>query len=329
MIAKRSAAPQPTSSEAARRYAVYGLTLASDIPLPSLVEVEEGTAAIALARQSPAFVRARVPVVPEGPEDWIRHAVLDDGSVYVRVEAAFEAIVAADGRRADCVRLEGDSRVFEAQLLNFVLSTALTLQGEEPLHATVLDLGASAVALLGPSGAGKSTLAACLIAGGADLVTDDMLRLVFEDGRALAHPGPYRLKLFEEPARRLLAGAALFGAFDRLGEKRLVRPRMASPPMRPHPLSALFWLGDMPTSERLEGGRLEGTALARALIASAMNTRYLTPERLARQLRFAERVGRELPMFRLAYPRRFELLDEVAVKVRQLSCEHVRRRSQH
>jgi hypothetical protein len=71
----------------------------------------------------------------------------------MRVDEVFETIVSASGRRAVCLRLgDADERSFEANLLNFVLSTSLTLRGEEPLHATVVDLGGRVAGLLGPSG---------------------------------------------------------------------------------------------------------------------------------------------------------------------------------
>jgi hypothetical protein len=198
------------------------------------------------------------------------------------------------------------------------LSAALTLRGEEPLHATVLDLEGRAVGLLGPSGAGKSTLAAKLIEKGADLITDDMLRLTFADGRAVAHYGPYRLKLLNEPARRLMPRAMAAGHFNVLSGKIMVRPRSIAAIRRtPRPLSALFWLGaSPPVSNDVIIERLVGVELARALTASAMNIRYYAPDRLARQLRFAERVAKNLPVLSLAYARRYELLDRVAAEIR-------------
>ena len=147
-------------------------------------------------------------------DDWLRHALLADGSVWIRNDEIFEMVVSPDGRHVTCAKLgEADDTSFEAALLNFAISISLTLQGEEPLHATVIELSGQAIGLLGASGAGKSTLAAALIAEGADLVTDDMLRLTFAGNEALAHRGPYRLKLYGEPARRLLPAAAEHGYF--------------------------------------------------------------------------------------------------------------------
>ncbi len=253
--------------------------------------------------------------------DWIQHAVLPDGAIYMRLDGIFETLVSADGRSVVCARLsDTDQRSFEANLLNFALSAALTLRGEEPLHATVLDLDGRAIALLGPSGAGKSTLAAYLIGQGATLVTDDMLRLTFSRGLAFAHHGPHRLKLFDEPARRLLPQAADDGHFNVLSEKLMIEPGCTAEGRDlPRPLSALFWLGEAqarPESEDVSATRLAGMELMRVLTASAMDIRNYTPDRLARQFRFAQRVAQTVPVYALAYARRYALLDRVAGQLR-------------
>ena len=323
MIAKRSDAPQERTSPASGpyRHTVYGLTLASAFALTSVAEAAAGAEpSVDIELKPSAYFRERVRIAPERPEDWLSHAVLADGSVYIKADTVFETIVSADGGHVACARLAGaDQRAFEANLLNFVLSTSLTLQGEEPLHATVVDFGDRSAALLGPSGAGKSTLAAFLIAQGADLVTDDMLRLAFVGDRALAYPGPYRLKLFDETAQRLLPGAAAQGHFNALSGKLLMRPRSVAPsPDAPRPLSALFWLGEPGTGDAVTARRLEGAALAKVLIASAMNIRYFAAERLVRQLRFAEQIGRRLPVYELVYPRGYSVMERVAAELRGL-----------
>ena len=191
------------------RYRIYGLVIDSGLQFTSIEEAGERAAvvapAVSIVLKEAAFFRAKLGAVPVASDGWIDHAVLADGSFYLKAGDVFEAVVSSDGRRADCMALgDTDLASFEANLLNFVLSAALTLQGEEPMHSTVVDVGGRAVGLLGPSGAGKSTLAAALIRSGGSLVTDDMLRITFTDDKAVAHAGPHRLKLFDEPARLLL-----------------------------------------------------------------------------------------------------------------------------
>src|SRR5260370_6216185 len=180
------------------------MVVESEFRLTSVDDVSETSQEVSMriSLASPETLRGRAQGLPADPDDWIEHDILPDGATYLKLDGICETIVSADGRSAVCARLgDTDQRSFEANLLNFALSAALTLRGEEPLHATVLDLDGTALALLGPSGAGKSTLAAYLIGQGAQLITDDMLRLTFSHGVAFAHYAPQRLKLVPETAR--------------------------------------------------------------------------------------------------------------------------------
>lgn len=306
------------------RYDVYGLVVASEEPFYCL-EPSRDTAnpALTIAVQPADFFRRTVPAgAVELPEDhWIAHAFLDDGRFYLHAPGVFEAVVSADGRQATCsIAPSVDRRTLEANLLNIVLGTALTLQGEEPLHATAVALDGRAVGFLGPSGAGKSSLAAFLVSRGAGLVTDDVLRLCLTPQAALAQPGPYRLKLLDAPARRFMADAYADGYFNSLSGKRMIRPAGTTAAVRDAvPLAALYFLGDLPDrgpTHAVAAERLAGFDVIRVLLSSAMDDRNTAAPRLARQLRFAAELSRRVPVFALRYPRRFELMEEVADAIR-------------
>lgn len=304
------------------RYIVFGDCIESGFCLATLDAAPSGDCRdpVLLDQADDAFFASRRPARPDGDDDWLRHAVLADGSVYIGDDEVFETVISPDGRRVLCARRgDVDIRSFEASLLNFALGASLTLRGEEPLHATVVELSGKAIGLLGTSGAGKSTLAAHLVADGADLVTDDMLRITFAGDRALAHPGPHRLKLFDEPARRLLPGAAAQGHFSALSGKVLIEPRATSAAQEPSPLVALFLLAaaDDQSAVRPIARRVAGAELIRLLIASAMDIRNAAPARLARQLRFAERTAGILPVYELAYRRDYDALAGVADEIRR------------
>ncbi len=316
--------PAACSVKFHRRYIVYGLVVDSEIALGTVPEATETgrPADVRMTLGTEQFFRDRTRGLAPPREDWIHYAVLPDGSVYIKVNDILQTVVSADGKSASCAWVEGaDRTAFEANFLNFVLSTALTLQGEEPFHSTVLDFEGHVIGLLGPSGAGKSTLAACLIGQGADLVTDDMLRLQLKGGVALVHPGPYRLKLHRDSGQRFLPQALEDGYFNSVTGKLLVRPRPVAPAYdAPRKLSALFWLDEpaMASADQdISLNRLGGLALARTLIASAMNVRYHVPERLERRLRFAEQVARTVPVYALEYPRRFAIMQQVVREIRR------------
>ncbi|MGD9883317.1 hypothetical protein [Reyranella sp.] len=304
------------------RYVAFGDCIESGFCLATLGAAPRGPwrDPVRLDRADDAFFASWRPARPVGDVDWLRYAVLADGSVYISDDEVFETVISPDGRRIACGRRgDVDERSFEASLLNFALGASLTLRGEEPLHATVVELCGQAIGLLGASGAGKSTLAAYLVAEGAELVTDDMLRIAFAGDCALAHPGPHRLKLFDEPARRLLPGAAARGHFSSLSGKVLIEPQAGPATPEPRPLAALFLLAS--ADERSAGcpsaRRVTGAELIRLLIASAMDIRNAAPARLARQLRFAERMASVLPVYELGYRRDYDALAGVADEIRR------------
>lgn len=305
------------------RYAVYGLVVASEQPFSSLEPARDAdglTITIRFAGAGGIPIALPADRSETGPDDPIVHVMLDDGSVYLKVEDYFEVVVSADGCEVICSASPSvDRRTFEANLMNFVLGTALTLRGEEPLHSTVIDLGGRAVGLLGQSGAGKSTLAALLIHRGADLVTDDMLRVEFSRGLPLAHQGPYRLKLLDEPGRRFLPDALADGHFNAISGKIMVRPRETGRVRSgPLPLGGLFYIGELPGQPRpaaVSSARLSGLDLAKVILSSSMDDRYIAPDRLVRQMAFAAQLSRTLPVYALRYPRSFDVMDEVAAEI--------------
>jgi len=307
------------------RYVVYGLVVASEQPFGSLEPADDAAEpSITIRFVAPEVLGATVPpgALKTEPGDFVSHLMLADGAVYLKAEDIFEVTVSPDGSTVACSASEAiDRRTFEANLMNFVVGTSLTLRGEEPLHSTVIDLGGRAIGLLGESGAGKSTLAAMLISRGADLVTDDMLRVEFVDDRLLAHRGPYRLKLLVESGRRFLPDALADGHFNSLSGKLMVRPREAVPSRAgPVPLAGLYYIGELPGREpptSVSSTRLSGIDLVRVILSSAMDDRYTAPHRLARQMAFAARLSNVLPVYALRYPRSFDVMDEVAAEIRR------------
>jgi HPr Serine kinase C-terminal domain len=320
---------RPRSPGVLHRYRVYGLTLASELrhSLPDDPREGSGGATVELRAARPHVFRRLADKLQGNPNDWVHQEILEDGSLYVRWEEWLELLVSSDGTLVLCgnrsnVALES----FDAYLTNFAVSAALLQQGEEPLHATVVEIGDRAVGLLGPSGAGKSTLAAHLINRGGNLVTDDMLRVTFEGNTALAHPGPCRLKLFKEPAERYMRNAVCSGPFNpvhgglvnRLNDKLIFQP-CGTAVRSARRLSALFHL-DQPfneTESSRTAGPLTGQDLFRTIASSTMNSRHNSPARLHRQFHFAERLARTVPVYRLAYRRCYEVLNNVADRIYQ------------
>lgn len=296
-------------------YAVYGVTLRTDLPL-HLSEGGNSDVVVDVDVASPGEFPSASERLMTKPGNWVELAIREDDAVRVRWGRCFEILVAPDGRRVLCHNLSDlPLTAFEAYLANFAVSMALIQQGEEPVHATVVDIGGRAVGLLGLSGAGKSTLAAVLINRGGVLVTDDMLRVTFENDAAFAHPGPYRIKLFREPADRYLATGLGLGFWNPFGNKLVFEPDSSGGGRSPRRLSALYQLRAPSSPSELDHPSLQalsGAELFKTILASSMNTAVRSPRRLERQFLFAERLAKTLPVFRLTYARNFDSIDSVA-----------------
>src|SRR5258707_5304125 len=150
-----------------RSYRVYGLRLRTSLPLTLPAEIPDvaGEPDVEIREDSAGLLAGaleRSGLAPDR-EAWMQHARLSDGSTYVRWEDLFHFLIPANGQRIVYGRLgEASAESIQTYLLGQVLSYALTKQGHEPLHATVVVIEGRAIGFLGESGMGKSTLAAAL-----------------------------------------------------------------------------------------------------------------------------------------------------------------------
>ena len=181
------------------------------------------------------------------------------------------------------------------------------------MHATVVEYQGCGIALLGDSGAGKSTLAAYLLGCGAELVTDDMLRITAADGALFAEPGQPRLKLMREAAELHFGGVADRGRWNPVSEKYLFDTHDLTSSRERQRLDLLVWLAppDEAEVDAVNIKQLAGLELFKILAGSTMNAKLQTPDRLTRQLRFTEWVGARLPLYELRYPRRHDVFPAV------------------
>jgi hypothetical protein len=201
-----------------------------------------------------------------------------------------------------------------------VLSYALTKQGHETLHATVVVIGGRAVGFLGESGMGKSTLAAALLACGARLLTDDLLRLEPRGSGYVGFPGPPRIKLLPHIAEELVTWPWNGSPMYPLAQKVVIATPEARTCAEPVPLATLYALSEpeegcdpqaviiRPLSQR--EGLIE-------LLAHSFNKRILDHARLTRQFLAAQAVAASIPVKVLAYPRCTSRIFEVCDAVRR------------
>ena len=301
------------------RYELYGLQIDSQIGLP--VKEADPT--------SPADVEVLVAPAPDidrlsagtvlGPdgETWYRHARLPDGGMHLRWEDMFACIVESSGRKIWMASLGAASmESLHIYFLGHAIAVALAAKGEEPLHATVVARSGRCVALMGESGAGKSTLAAYLVSRGAKLVTDDLLRVVFDGARVRAYPGPHRIKLLPDSKERYLGEQAegvpmhpLSGKFILPLEAGMVHEGLA----RLDEVFLLDWPPDGVSEPRVETPTPRDAVLR--VIAGTGATRVTDPVRLARQFKFAQEFIEKVPVRRLLQPNDLDRLPQTAALI--------------
>lgn len=307
-------------SRSAARYELYGLVLESDRPLSGLRPTKRRRADVRLRTARAADFPRLSPSVTDSSE-WFHSRTLPNGSIYLRWSGLFEFLVSGDGRLIRYRRFPRASlESLSTYLLGQVLSCSMLLRGIEPLHATTIVVNGEAIAFVGDSGDGKSTLGAAFLARGFPLLTDDLLALERRNGRWLAKPGPARLKLFPSIAARVLGRTGRADPLNPGTSKMILRLTPAETVARAVPLRAIYMLSHPQPRSRARTPAVGATPLKtpRAfleVIRSAFNLIQVDRARLANQFAMAALLSREVPLFRLAYPRRLASLDAVCAAV--------------
>ena len=307
----------PLDTHLPYRYGVYGVRVLSDAPLELPAFADDGLACVeCVTGRAQAFAEALKDVSYRSrPGSWYRHAVLEDGSSYVRWEHVGEFLVSSDGRRVVCRRDEKvSSESFQVYLLGQALSFALVKQGLEPLHATSIVVDGEAVAFLGSNAFGKSSLAASFLAAGFRMLTDDLLILRESGGRVIAYPGPARIKLFSNVARRVLGHGAHDPMMNPETEKRILRLSDRQHCSESVVLRTIYAVAAPRDACRTPGvriNRLSPRDAFVALIGGTFNRRLVNAERVERQFDVMASLADRVAVSTLAYPRAIDRLPDV------------------
>ncbi len=310
----------PANTSRCYDYALYGLRVRTrtaltldDIPVEGQpdVELQPGT--------PEQFAEATANITLDAA-DWIHQHELLSGWIYLRYDELFEFLVAPSGSQIFYRFLRTVSpESFETYALGRVFSFALVKMGYEPLHAATIVVEGRAVAFLGASTFGKSSLAACFIAAGYPLLTDDTLRLEKQDGRYVAFPGPPRLRLMPRIARLYLGGTEL-GVVMNPREKDAKAPKLVfrlSPSQsfaKVAPLAAIYVVTAPRKVHRKQRIMIESLPSLQALVnvlSFTHNAEISGARRLSRQLEAAQKLITSVPLRSLSYPRVLSSLSDV------------------
>lgn len=184
------------------RQELYGLVVSSERPLwqarpaaaGASVDVEVRWGA---PRAEPAGPPAGDPLLTYTTrrrwQDVVRRP---DGGYTYRCYTAADFEINAELTSVTAHPFEGaDPELSVVLLTGSVLSFMLHMRGYAVLHASAVQVRDEAIACVGFSGMGKSTVATLLCAAGGALITDDVLRVDFDEGKALARLGATELRL--------------------------------------------------------------------------------------------------------------------------------------
>jgi len=298
----------------AYRYGVYGITLRSEIPLPLAENSDGALAEIELGTASTDWFACmtRGAEVIESSSSWYEYSRLQDGSSYARWEGVGEFLVPADGKTIVCRQVDNaTAESFYVYLLGQALSFALVKQGLEPLHATAIVVDGEAVAFLGESGLGKSTLAACFLAIGHRMLTDDLLILKQTSGTMFAYPGPARIKLVPKLARKYMGRAASGVPMNPFTHKIVLPLPREQTCATAVPLRAIYSIAAVDDVHDTDAIRIEALSPRDAfleLLKNTFNYRIVDTKRLERQFTETGHLVGAAPVLKVFYPRKLKRL---------------------
>lgn len=277
------------------RYAAYGLTLESNVALPSVSSDSGRTPADVAVRltESDNLGTSGVAgeclwyVSPERDEQdvpWLTVSRADDFRFVYGEGAEFR--VGLDGTTVDGTwRSPLTASDAASYVLGPVLAFALRLRGVVPLHAGAIVADGAALLFAGPAGAGKSSTVAAFSALGHAALSDDVVPVRVTSGAIFASPGFPRISVWDDSALAVIGRSSVeLPSWSASYAKRCIDLSEHGLHFcdRPAPIAGIYLL-QAPGAPNLQMRRLSARE---ALLALAANTYggYL----LDRRMRAAE-----------------------------------------
>jgi hypothetical protein len=291
-------------------YVAAGLTIASDVAFPGLVEARpvEVPDIRVFATGVPDFLPGGE---RRGPLMWTA-----PGRILIEIPDVVRLLM-IDGRELRYRPAADNSPTDVAIFLNATGLGALFHQREMTvLHASAVLVGDRAVLFCGKSGAGKSTLAAALNQRGYPLVADDICAISKgTDGRPEATPDGRCLKLWQDAIHTLSLGTG--EQIDRIRseiDKFYVRPAMLAD--QNVPIAAIYRLREDRLTTKPVIDRMNLAEAAHIVVENAYRPRLVTLLNQRKQyLETAVGANQAGGVFALRRPIRFDLLDETVAQL--------------
>ncbi|MFL6863801.1 MAG: hypothetical protein ACJ8DZ_12480 [Allosphingosinicella sp.] len=287
-------------------YSVFGLVVASEIPLAELDPAPAGAAPDAAIRLAPVTA----------PEAVAGYSAAGDATL-LTVPKVGRFLISHGREILVDPAPEGSERNVRLFLLGSAFGALLHQRGLLPLHANAIDIAGRAFAFSGHSGAGKSTMAAWFHDRGHRILADDVCVIGFDAaGTALAYPGIPRLRLWREALEASGRDADGFHrSFDDLDKYDV--PTVREAPLEPLPIAGIYLLRKAGEGSEEAGiARLTGVDAVETLMSNTYRGGYLrTIGRTGDHLAACLRVARAVPVFRAARLWGFDRFEEQASRL--------------
>jgi hypothetical protein len=156
------------------RYIAYGLRIASQRPLPELVEAEwDSDAGADVQAPDVEIVWEEVPSLEEG--SWFKaHGEGEEAVAQLCFRNVCDFLVQGGRRITVSPAPDASPETVRLPLLGAAMALVLHQRALFALHGSAISIGGRAAIFIGRKGQGKSTLASALYGSGHDLLADDI-----------------------------------------------------------------------------------------------------------------------------------------------------------
>jgi hypothetical protein len=284
-------------------YAVYGLTVSSDLELPELrVAGEEATADVDVRR-------AKLETIPGADTDPdIQRIEASPDRCRITYEALGTFLIES-GKQIlyDPVTSETkDQKIFRRLLENQAMTVLLLQRGLLVLHASAASVNGEAVVFLGAQTAGKSTMTAACHKNGHAMIADDVVAVRFGDGPPMVVPGVPQIRLDAETFERLGIDGTVRYEHDWGPEKRYQPIDDQAPAV---PLGKVYTLHE---NEVISVETLDGSAAFFQLVVNTYAQGLLSDtDATTDHFEQCATLLRTTPVRQLNRPKRYDRLPEV------------------
>jgi hypothetical protein len=318
-MARPTAPTEPPENPASRTplfYSAFGLSIATNRPVPGLI-AQSGSFA---ADTRVWFDALPVwPTIHDFPDDlwYVSDPVVGNTSglrVWKLADDAYFRLLYGDGTEfiVDGAGREiwatwPDSSTLEdtaTYLLGPVLAFVLRRRGLTCLHASVVAFGDRAIVLMGPAEAGKSTTAAVFATLGYPVLADDVAALVEQDGTLHVLPAYPQLRLWADSVALLYGSADALPLLTPTWDKRALDLTQHGLVFQkaPLPLAAIYVLGGRCTGGEPRVEPLYGREILRTLLGNTYVGYLIDASKHGEEFAMLARVAARVPVRRVILP---------------------------